>query len=131
MTPIGFQLNNTRHDWSHAKRYAASSTTVISTTMVSWTRRLWVVHDTLFSSASVAIRKSANAGMLTTRQDSQIDNPSSRSGTVNWTLGNKVIVSNVTGPLAGWVGTPSGGARSGSSFFMRLTSASYCSFGTI
>ena len=41
--------------------------------MVSWISRCRVVHDTLFSSASVAIRKSANAGKLTMRQASHSD----------------------------------------------------------
>ena len=60
--------------------------------MVSWTSRRCVVHDTLFSSASVAIRKSANIGMLTTRQASQSDAASSSSGTVNWMLGSRVML---------------------------------------
>src|SRR5689334_17942470 len=77
------------------------STTVTSTTMVSCTRRFWVIHDTLFISASVAIRKSAKTGRLTTRQASHSEAASKSSGTVNCKAGNRVMVAADVGPLAG------------------------------
>ena len=55
---------------------------VTSTTTVSCIRRRRVVHDTLLISASVAIRKSANAGQFTTRQATHSDPSASTIGIV-------------------------------------------------
>src|SRR4029077_16309811 len=69
-TPMGFQLSSLPQTTSTPNRNIVIRNTTTSTTTVSCTSRGLVVHDTLFSSASVAIRKSANAGMLTMRQAS-------------------------------------------------------------
>src|SRR6516225_3348562 len=63
--------------------------TVVKTTMVSWTKRLRVVQDTLFNSASVAIRKSANVGKFTIRYANHNAAAHTSAGTANCTLGKR------------------------------------------
>ena len=57
-----------------------------------------MVHDTLFISASVAMRKSAKAGTLTMRQATTVASASSSSGTVNCSDGSSVKLRYVSGP---------------------------------
>src|SRR5262249_11383055 len=68
-TPIASQLRTLIQIRSTTNKKVVSRATATNTTTVSWTSRLREVQETLFISASVAIKKSVNTGQLTTRQD--------------------------------------------------------------
>src|SRR3981081_684490 len=74
---------------STRNRNIVNRNTVTRQTMVSWINRLRVVQETLLISASVAIRKSAKTGTLTSRHAKASRAIASSTGITRWTLNIK------------------------------------------
>src|SRR5579872_4312395 len=98
-TPMYLLLSSQPQKRSTTNRKRAINNVVVSTTTVSWNRRFLLVQETLFISASVAIRNSAKVGTLTARYAIQRTKAASINGIVTRASGNSRILSISNGML--------------------------------